>query len=99
MLERITARRTELDNLEAVLVKQLTTVRAERDDLAVAERVFERLAEPIAQERVTCEPGSVQASGRPGVLIPYHKPGMDEGSLPRTTSASSLPCDRPPDRS
>ncbi|MFC8273857.1 hypothetical protein ACFUJR_15290 [Streptomyces sp. NPDC057271] len=82
MLELITARRAELDNREAQLVKQLTSVRAERDDLSVAERVLARLTGPIAQEGVTGEPVSGQAGGRPGVLIPHHKPGMDEGSLP-----------------
>ncbi|MFE7509971.1 hypothetical protein ACFU8I_01880 [Streptomyces sp. NPDC057540] len=34
--ERITARRAELDELEEQLVKQLSEVRAERDELAVA---------------------------------------------------------------
>ncbi|MFJ6699816.1 hypothetical protein ACIQM4_27630 [Streptomyces sp. NPDC091272] len=42
LLERITARRAELDELEDQLAKQLTEVRAERDELAVAERVLER---------------------------------------------------------
>lgn len=36
LLERITARRAELDELEEQLVKQLAVVRAERDELAVA---------------------------------------------------------------
>ncbi|MGW4698904.1 hypothetical protein [Streptomyces sp. NPDC004285] len=34
--ERITARRAELDELEDQLVKQLSEVRAERDELALA---------------------------------------------------------------
>lgn len=38
VLARITARRTELDGLEEQLAKQLVEVRAERDELAVAER-------------------------------------------------------------
>ncbi|MDQ1005716.1 ABC-type phosphate transport system auxiliary subunit [Streptomyces sp. V4I23] len=37
-LERIAARRAELDALEEQLVKQLEEVRAERDELAVAIR-------------------------------------------------------------
>ncbi|WP_405540731.1 hypothetical protein [Streptomyces antimycoticus] len=37
LLERITARRAELDELEEQLVKQVAEVRAERDELAVAE--------------------------------------------------------------
>lgn len=36
LLERITARRTELDELEEQLAKQLTEIRAERDELAAA---------------------------------------------------------------
>ncbi|WP_432182585.1 hypothetical protein [Streptomyces sp. NBC_00063] len=43
LLERITARRAELDELEEQLDKQLAEVRAERDELAVAERVLERM--------------------------------------------------------
>ncbi|MFD4548585.1 hypothetical protein ACFVXA_24385 [Streptomyces sp. NPDC058246] len=39
LLERITARRAELDELEEQLIKQLAEVRVERDELAVAERV------------------------------------------------------------
>ncbi|MEV5146885.1 hypothetical protein AB0L14_21250 [Streptomyces sp. NPDC052727] len=38
LLERITARRAELDELEEQLAKQLAEVRAERDELAVAGR-------------------------------------------------------------
>ncbi|MGW9030607.1 hypothetical protein ACWGQ5_42365 [Streptomyces sp. NPDC055722] len=36
--ERIAVRRAELDELEDQLAKQLEAVRAERDELAVAER-------------------------------------------------------------
>ncbi|WP_078966086.1 hypothetical protein [Streptomyces sp. WM6378] len=36
LLERITARRAELDELEDQLAKQLAEVPAERDELAVA---------------------------------------------------------------
>lgn len=48
LLERITARRAELDELEELLAKQLGEVRAERDELAVAERVLERVSEQLA---------------------------------------------------
>ncbi|MET9148121.1 hypothetical protein [Streptomyces sp. NPDC004042] len=37
LLERITARRGELDELEEQPAKQLADVRAERDELAIAE--------------------------------------------------------------
>ena len=47
MLERIAARCAELDGLEEQLVKQLSEVRAEREELAAAERVWrdQRLAD------------------------------------------------------
>ncbi|MFF5010269.1 hypothetical protein ACFY3G_46635 [Streptomyces phaeochromogenes] len=41
LLERITARRAELDELEEQLGKQLAEIRAEPDELAVAERALE----------------------------------------------------------
>ncbi|MGW2523020.1 hypothetical protein ACWC09_39775 [Streptomyces sp. NPDC001617] len=41
----------ELDELEEQPAKQLAEVRAERDELAVAERVFERVSEQLAEER------------------------------------------------
>lgn len=51
LLERITARRAELDEFEEQLAKQLAEVRAERDELAVAERVLDRVSEQLADER------------------------------------------------
>ncbi|MFD5057917.1 hypothetical protein [Streptomyces sp. NPDC058394] len=42
-LERITARRGELDVLAEELAKQLQEVQAEREELVVAERVLNRL--------------------------------------------------------
>ncbi|MEU1630486.1 hypothetical protein ABZ746_35385 [Streptomyces sp. NPDC020096] len=44
VLERIAARRAELDGLEEQLAGQLAEVRAERDELAVAERVLQRMS-------------------------------------------------------
>ncbi|MCE4942142.1 hypothetical protein LVX13_03205 [Streptomyces albulus] len=44
-LERITARRSEPDMLADELGKQLQEVQAEREDLVIAERVLQRLAE------------------------------------------------------
>ena len=44
-LERITARRSELDMLAEGLAKQLGEVQAEREELVIAERVLNRLAE------------------------------------------------------
>ncbi|MGW3167925.1 hypothetical protein ACWC9Q_35090 [Streptomyces sp. NPDC001142] len=56
-----TARRAELDELEAQLAKRLAEVRTERDELAVAERVLERMTGQIAEERASTgsAPGQV----------------------------------------
>ncbi|MBT2386631.1 hypothetical protein [Streptomyces sp. ISL-11] len=51
--ERIAARRAELDELEERLAKQLAEVRPERDELGVAERVWQRMREQVAQERAS----------------------------------------------
>ncbi|WP_405965523.1 hypothetical protein OG713_41930 [Streptomyces sp. NBC_00723] len=56
LLERITARRAEPDELEERLAKQLADARAERDELAVAERVLERVSEQLADERASAAP-------------------------------------------
>ncbi|MEU7166345.1 hypothetical protein AB0A70_17120 [Streptomyces morookaense] len=65
LLERITARRAELDELEEQLAKQLAEVRAERDDLAVVERVLERVSGQIADERASAAPMPGQVGGPP----------------------------------
>ncbi|MFF3139990.1 hypothetical protein [Streptomyces mirabilis] len=83
LLERITARRAELDELEEQLAKQLTEVRAERDELAVAERVFERMSEQIADERASAAPMSGQVGGQAVMLIPHRTPDVEETMLPR----------------
>lgn len=64
LLERITVRRAELDELEGQLAKQLADVRAERDELAVAERVFDRMGQQLAHERASAAPAPGQVSGR-----------------------------------
>ncbi|WP_369227999.1 hypothetical protein AB5J52_47900 [Streptomyces sp. R39] len=78
LLERITARRVELDELEGQLAKQLAEVRAERDELAVAERVFDRGSEQIADERASAALAPGQVGGRPVMLIPHRTP---EGTM------------------
>lgn len=79
---RITARRADLDELEEQPTKQLAEVRAERDELAVAERVLERMSEQIAEERASVVPAPGQAVGRAVMLIPHRTPDMDETMLP-----------------
>ncbi|MCX5317633.1 hypothetical protein [Streptomyces sp. NBC_00154] len=80
--ERIAARRAELDELEEQLVKQLDQVRDERDELAVAERVWRRMAERFAGERVAAAPAAVQVAGRAVLLVPHREGGVDEAVLP-----------------
>jgi len=82
LLERITARRAELDELEEQLAKQLADVRAERDELAVAERVLERMSEQLADERASVAPAPGQVGGRAVMLIPHRTSGVEETTLP-----------------
>ncbi|MFK0258708.1 hypothetical protein [Streptomyces sp. NPDC090445] len=82
VLERIAARRAELDGLEEQLGKQLSEVRAERDELAVAERVWQRMSEQIADERTEAGSPVVQVAGRAVRLVPDRGPGVAESALP-----------------
>ncbi|MER5852719.1 hypothetical protein ABT126_38500 [Streptomyces sp. NPDC002012] len=84
-LERITARRSELDALAEELGKQLQEVQAEREELVIAERVLQRLAE---QDRVEAEtavaeaPVKVQVAGRAVLLVPHRGDSPDETAQP-----------------
>ncbi|MGW5446860.1 hypothetical protein [Streptomyces asiaticus] len=82
LLERITARRAELDELEEQLAKQLADVRAERDELAVAERVLERMSEQLADVRASVAPAPGQVGGRAVMLIPHRTSDVEETTLP-----------------
>ncbi|WP_240509156.1 hypothetical protein [Streptomyces agglomeratus] len=79
LLERITARRAELDER---LAKQLAEVRTERDELAVAERVLERVSEQLAGERASATPMPGQVGGQAVMLIPHRTSGVEEATLP-----------------
>ncbi|MEW2636562.1 hypothetical protein AB0903_34295 [Streptomyces sp. NPDC048389] len=84
-LERITARRSELDALAEDLGKRLGEVEAEREELVIAERVLHRLAE---QDRAEVEaaarvaPVKAQVAGRAVLLIPHRGEAPDETALP-----------------
>ncbi|MFE1885780.1 hypothetical protein [Streptomyces diastatochromogenes] len=82
LLKRITARREELDELEEQLAKQLVEVRAERDELAAAERVLERMTGQLAEERASAGPMPGQVGGRAVMMIPHREPGVEEDVLP-----------------
>ncbi|MEU9122862.1 hypothetical protein AB0C96_23865 [Streptomyces sp. NPDC048506] len=82
VLERISAPRAELDDLEEQLAKQLDQVRAEWDELAVAEQVLVRMAEQLAVETAAAAPAAAQVSGRAVLLVPHRGPGVAEDALP-----------------
>ncbi|MFJ2899096.1 hypothetical protein ACIO87_29985 [Streptomyces sp. NPDC087218] len=84
-LERITARRSELDVLAGELGKRLGEVEAEREELVVAERVLHRLAEQGRAEVeavVAVDPVKAQVAGRAVLLIPHRGDDPDESALP-----------------
>ncbi|MCX2926988.1 hypothetical protein [Streptomyces sp. NEAU-W12] len=82
LLERISARRAELDELEEHLAQQLAEARAEGDEPAVAERVLERVSEQLADERASAAPAPGQVGGRAAMLLPHHAPDTEENTLP-----------------
>ncbi|WP_405576398.1 hypothetical protein [Streptomyces sp. NBC_01092] len=77
--ERIAARRAELVGLEEQLVKQLAEA---RDELAVAERVWQRMSEQLADERAQAGSPVVQVAGRAVKGGPGAWPGVLESALP-----------------
>ncbi|MFD7490306.1 hypothetical protein [Streptomyces mirabilis] len=82
VLERIATRRSELDGLEEQLAKHLEEVHAERDELAVAEKVPARLSEKVAAAQATTAPVSAQVGGSGAPPVPHRAPGVDKGALP-----------------
>ncbi|MET9087882.1 hypothetical protein ABZX77_39405 [Streptomyces sp. NPDC004237] len=78
----ITARRSELDTLAEELTKKLQEVQAERDELAIAERVLNRLAEQARADAGAVAPVPVKVAGRAVLLIPHRSDAADEGALP-----------------
>ncbi|MEU0116715.1 hypothetical protein ABZ137_24205 [Streptomyces bobili] len=84
-LERITARRSELDTLAEELAKQLQEVQAEREELVIAERVLNRVAEQdrAAEEAAAAvAPAPARVAGRAVLLIPHRGENPDEAALP-----------------
>ncbi|MFE7524080.1 hypothetical protein [Streptomyces halstedii] len=77
LLERITARRADLDEFEERLAKQLAEVRAERDEVAVAEWLLERMSEQLADEQASSAPAPGQVGGRTVMLIPHRTSGAE----------------------
>ncbi|GGL09344.1 hypothetical protein [Streptomyces flaveus] len=78
----ITVRRSELDALAEELAKQLQEVQAERDELAIGERVLNRLAEQADADAGAAAAVSAKVAGRAVLLIPHRSDAADEGALP-----------------
>ncbi|MEV1086109.1 hypothetical protein AB0I98_49305 [Streptomyces sp. NPDC050211] len=78
----ITTRRSELDALAEELTKRLQEVQVERDELAIAERVLNRLAEQVQADAEAVAPASAKVAGRAVLLIPHRGDAADEGALP-----------------
>ncbi|MFI1165807.1 hypothetical protein ACH4UM_19870 [Streptomyces sp. NPDC020801] len=57
-------------------------MRAELDELAVAERVLERMNEQLADKRAAAAPTPGQVGGQTVTLIPHRTPGMEDAALP-----------------
>jgi hypothetical protein len=82
LLDRIAARRAELNVLAEQLVKQLAEVRAERDELVVAERVVQRISEQGSGEYTSLAPPEVRVGGRPVLPVPAGVGGAGPDALP-----------------
>lgn len=64
------------------LTKRLQEVQVERDELAIAERVLNRLAEQAQADAEAVAPVSAKVAGRAVLLIPHRSDAADEGALP-----------------
>ncbi|WP_427164319.1 hypothetical protein ACQF4J_01900 [Streptomyces sp. C1-1] len=88
-------RRNLLHELEDQLAQQSAEVRAERDELAVAERVLERVHEQLADKRASAVHLPGQVDGRSVMLTPHREPDLEETSAtslpPATTASARLP--------
>ena len=84
-LEKIAGRRAELDQLAEALARQMAEVDAEREELAVAERVLRRLSEQEAGAAAKADakaPQRVQVAGRSVLKVPHHSEVADASHLP-----------------
>ncbi|WP_239590303.1 hypothetical protein [Streptomyces aureoverticillatus] len=79
---RVAARRAELDEEEKLLAERLDAVRAEREELAVAMRVWERMHAQLDVEKPSTQAETAQVGGRGVLLVPHRKAGAGEDILP-----------------
>ncbi|WP_235092875.1 hypothetical protein [Streptomyces sp. A1-5] len=80
--ERVAARRAELDEEEKLLVERLEKVRAEREDLAAAMRVWERMRAQLEAEQAATQAVPAQVGGRGVLLVRHREAGIAEDALP-----------------
>ncbi|GHB71937.1 hypothetical protein GCM10010377_73060 [Streptomyces viridiviolaceus] len=80
--ERVAARRAELDEEEMVLVEWLEKVRAEREELAAAKRVWERMHPQLESEKSATRAVPAQVGGRGVLLVSHRGPGHGGGGPP-----------------
>ncbi|MGW1073125.1 hypothetical protein [Streptomyces sp. NPDC002537] len=80
--ERVAACRAELEEEEKLLVEQLEKVRPEREDLAAAMRVWERMHAQLQTEKATTQAVPTQVGGRGVLLVPHREAGVGEDALP-----------------
>ncbi|MDT0449231.1 hypothetical protein [Streptomyces hesseae] len=80
--ERVAARRAEPDEDEKLLAEQLGKVRSEREDLAAAMRVWERMHARLQTEKAATQAVPAQAGGRGVLLVPHQEAGAGEDTLP-----------------
>ncbi|MFD8627901.1 hypothetical protein ACFV4E_29170 [Streptomyces hygroscopicus] len=78
----IPARRNDLDALSEQLTKQLEEVQVEWDELAIAERVLNRLAEQVQADTEAVAPVPAKVAGRAVLLMPHRADVSDESALP-----------------
>ncbi|MFF4516360.1 hypothetical protein [Streptomyces mirabilis] len=85
-LEKFAGRRAELEELAESLAKQLAEVDAEREELAVAERVLRRLSEQEAEAEAAGQdtglPQQVPVAGRSVLKVPHRREVADASALP-----------------
>ncbi|MBZ3900438.1 hypothetical protein [Streptomyces griseiscabiei] len=82
LLEGITARRAEWDELEEQPAKQVAELRAERGELAVAEKVIVPVGERLAELRASAGSAPGQVGGRAVMMIPDRTSCVYESRLP-----------------
>ncbi|MGW2286969.1 hypothetical protein [Streptomyces phaeochromogenes] len=78
----IAAHRSELDALVEELTMQFQEVQVERDELEVAERVLNRLAEQVQADAEVVAPISAKVAGRAVLLVPHRSDAAEEYALP-----------------